>query len=152
MNRGLYIHIPFCKHKCNYCDFASFAGQENQIDGYLKALAREAALYRGVRCNTLYVGGGTPSLLAEHQLRHLGKIISKNFSPISSFAESTFEANPESLTQAKLSVLKETNFASQKKATENKLQLCIIGIFIVFTALIFYLCIASMTGSADILF
>ena len=51
-----------------------------------------------------------------------------------------------------LSVLKETNFASQKKATENKLQLCIIGIFIVFTALIFYLCIASMTGSADILF
>lgn len=110
MNRGLYIHIPFCKHKCNYCDFASFAGQENQIDGYLKALAREAALYRGVRCNTLYVGGGTPSLLAEHQLRHLGKIISKNFSPISSFAESTFEANPESLTQAKLSVLKEMGF------------------------------------------
>lgn len=51
-----------------------------------------------------------------------------------------------------LSVLKETNFASQKKATENKLQLCIIGIFMVFTVLIFYLCIASMTGSADILF
>ena len=51
-----------------------------------------------------------------------------------------------------LAVLKETNFASQKKATENKLQLCIIGIFIVFTVLIFYLCIASMTGSAAILF
>ena len=51
-----------------------------------------------------------------------------------------------------LSVLKETNFSSQKKATENKLQLCIIGIFIVFTVLIFYLCIVSMTGSADILF
>lgn len=51
-----------------------------------------------------------------------------------------------------LSVLKETNFASQKKATENKLQLCIIGIFIVFTVLIFYLCVASMTGSANILF
>lgn len=51
-----------------------------------------------------------------------------------------------------LSVLKETNFASRKKATENRLQLCILGIFIVFTVLIFYLCIASMTGSADILF
>jgi len=51
-----------------------------------------------------------------------------------------------------LSVLKETNFANQKKATENKLQLCIIGIFIVFTVLIFYLCIASMNGSADLLF
>ena len=51
-----------------------------------------------------------------------------------------------------LSVLKETNFASQKKATENKLQLCIIGIFLMFTVLIFFLCIASMTGSANILF
>ena len=51
-----------------------------------------------------------------------------------------------------LSVLKETNFASRKKSTENKLQLCIIGIFIMFTVLIFFLCIASMTGSADILF
>lgn len=51
-----------------------------------------------------------------------------------------------------LSVLKETNFASQKKATENRLQLCILGIFIVFTVLIFYMCVASMTGSADILF
>ena len=51
-----------------------------------------------------------------------------------------------------LSVLKETYFASRKKSTENRLQLCIIGIFIVFTVLIFYLCIASMTGSADMLF
>lgn len=51
-----------------------------------------------------------------------------------------------------LAVLKETNFTSQKKATENKLQLCIIGIFLMFTVLIFFLCIASMTGSANILF
>ena len=51
-----------------------------------------------------------------------------------------------------LAVLKETTFASRKKATENLLQLCIIGIFIVFTILIFFLCIASMTGSADLLF
>ena len=51
-----------------------------------------------------------------------------------------------------LAVLKETNFSSQKKATENKLQLCIIGIFLMFTVLIFFLCVASMTGSANILF
>ena len=51
-----------------------------------------------------------------------------------------------------LAVLKETTFADRKKATENKLQLCIIGIFIVFTVLIFFLCIASMTGSAGVLF
>ena len=51
-----------------------------------------------------------------------------------------------------LSILKETNFVARKKSTENKLQLCIIGIFIVFIILIFYLCIASMTGSTDMLF
>lgn len=51
-----------------------------------------------------------------------------------------------------LSVLKETNFASRKKATENKLQLCIIGIFLMFTVVIFFLCIASMTGSTNVLF
>lgn len=51
-----------------------------------------------------------------------------------------------------LTVLKETNFSSRKKSTENKLQLCIMGIFILFTVLLFFLCIASMTGSADILF
>ena len=110
MTRGLYIHIPFCKHKCNYCDFASFSGQENQIDAYLGALAREAALYKGITCHTLYVGGGTPSLLAEHQLRRLGKIINKNFCPISLFTESTLEANPESLTSGKIAVLREMGF------------------------------------------
>ncbi len=110
MKRGLYIHIPFCKQKCNYCDFASFAGQEQNMDAYLGALAHEAALYKGVGCATLYVGGGTPSLLAEHQLRRLGKIIRKNFCPISNFVESTFEANPESLTPAKIAVLRELGF------------------------------------------
>ena len=78
MKRGLYIHIPFCKQKCNYCDFASFAGKEALFDDYLEAMAREAALYKGLGFKTLYVGGGTPSLLAEHQLRRLAKIIHKN--------------------------------------------------------------------------
>lgn len=110
MKRGLYIHIPFCKQKCNYCDFASFAGQEQHIDAYLGALAHEAALYKGLGCATLYVGGGTPSLLAEHQLRRLNNIICKNFHSISTFTESTFEANPESLTPSKIALLKEIGF------------------------------------------
>jgi len=110
MKRGLYIHIPFCKQKCNYCDFASFAGQENQLDAYLGALAHEAALYKGIGCNTLYVGGGTPSLLATHQLNRLGKIIRKNFNAVANFKESTFEANPESLTEAKIATLRELGF------------------------------------------
>ena len=110
MKRGLYIHIPFCKQKCNYCDFASYSGQESQLDAYLSALAHEAALNKEIACKTLYVGGGTPSLLAEHQLRRLAKIIRKNFKPIANFEESTFEANPESLTPAKITVLRELGF------------------------------------------
>lgn len=110
MKRGLYIHIPFCKRKCNYCDFASFAGQETQIDAYLGALGHEAALNKEIACRTLYVGGGTPSLLAEHQLHRLAKIIRKNFTPITSYEESTFEANPESLTPSKIATLREVGF------------------------------------------
>lgn len=110
MSRGLYIHIPFCKQKCNYCDFASFAGQENQIDAYLGALAHEASLYKGIGCKTLYVGGGTPSLLAVHQLNRLAKIVRKNFTPVAEFTESTFEANPESLTPQKIAALRALGF------------------------------------------
>lgn len=107
---GLYIHIPFCKQKCNYCDFASFAGKDFLREDYLEALAKEAARYAGQRCNTLYVGGGTPSLLTLSQLEKLVTLITKNFSPISSFSESTFEANPESLTREKISFLSQAGF------------------------------------------
>lgn len=129
MMRGLYIHIPFCKRKCNYCDFASFAGQEQQIDAYLGALSREASLYKGMECNTLYVGGGTPSLLAEHQLRELGKIIRQNFCPITNFTESTFEANPESLTLQKAILLREMGFnrLSMGLQSFNNAELKILG-------------------------
>ena len=105
-HRGLYIHIPFCKQKCQYCDFASFAGLENQIDNYLLALEQEATRYIGISCDTLYIGGGTPSLLAVEQLQKLFQIISKNFGSITKFSESTLEANPESLTAEKLEFLK----------------------------------------------
>ena len=107
---GLYIHIPFCKQKCNYCDFASFAGWENYIDDYLSALAQEAAAVPAQSFDTLYVGGGTPSLLTCAQLEKLCKSIEKNFSPVSSFSESTFEANPESLTREKISLLSTAGF------------------------------------------
>ncbi len=110
MKRGLYIHIPFCKQKCFYCDFASYPGQEPLLDDYLAALSHEAALNKEIACQTLYVGGGTPSLLAHHQLERLAKIIRKNFQPVPAFLESTFEANPESLTPAKISTLRNLGF------------------------------------------
>ncbi len=106
---GLYIHIPFCKQKCNYCDFASFARRENFIDDYLAALSKEAACAPCSSFDTLYVGGGTPSLLTCAQLEKLCGLI-ENFSSVSSFTESTFEANPESLTKEKISLLRAAGF------------------------------------------
>lgn len=110
MKTGLYIHLPFCKQKCNYCDFASFAGREFLIDNYLSALEKEAALSPVSRFETLYVGGGTPSVLSVEQLERLCSVLTKKFGPVSSFEESSCEANPESLTPEKIAVLKKAGF------------------------------------------
>lgn len=103
---GLYIHIPFCRQKCRYCDFASYAGEENRIDTYLSALEKEAALYKSALFDTLYIGGGTPSLLSPKQLEKLFQMVEQYFGTVKKFSESTLEANPESLTEEKLNFLK----------------------------------------------
>lgn len=110
MKTGLYIHIPFCKQKCNYCDFASFAGRESFLENYLQVLAKEAVSHKNRSVQTLYVGGGTPSLLSERQIDFLADIVKRNFDSVINFAESTFEANPESLTENKLRSLRQAGF------------------------------------------
>lgn len=129
MKTGLYIHLPFCKQKCNYCDFASFAGRENLIDDYLKALAKEISFSPLKKADTLYIGGGTPSLLSSEQLAQLVRVIENHFGPVSSFEESTFEANPESLTAEKLQLLKQAGFnrLSMGLQSFNDNELCAIG-------------------------
>jgi oxygen-independent coproporphyrinogen-3 oxidase len=105
---GLYVHIPFCRRKCRYCDFASSGGKDALIGPYLEALGQEArrakALPAGL--NTLYIGGGTPSLLEPRQLEKLFSLLETLCGPIKSLKESTFEANPESLTPEKAALLK----------------------------------------------
>lgn len=88
---SVYIHIPFCKRKCAYCAFTSFAAL-NLIDDYIKKLTTEIKhFYEGTPLNTLYIGGGTPSLL---DIKHFKKILSMfNFSQN---AEITVEINPDS--------------------------------------------------------
>ena len=105
---GLYIHIPFCRAKCGYCDFASAPGTEAEIDLLLGALSKEAARHSGLKgsFDTLYVGGGTPSLLAPAQLKKLFGIIETLAGPVAALKESTFEANPESLDAEKAALLK----------------------------------------------
>jgi len=106
--RGLYVHIPFCRAKCGYCDFASAPGAPEELDAFLDALAAESALYDGLAggFSTLYVGGGTPSLLSPAQLARLFGIIETLTGPVAALRESTFEANPESLDAEKATLLK----------------------------------------------
>lgn len=91
LERGLYIHIPFCATKCTYCDFYSFTPRGEIIDEYLNATIRELDKYKDYKVNTLYIGGGTPSVLGERRLGYLLDEIWKRFG---SFEEATIEANP----------------------------------------------------------
>lgn len=101
---GLYIHIPFCKRKCFYCDFVSFAKTEQTINLYVETLIKEACLYRGQKISTIYIGGGTPSILTAKQLDYLISSIKQIFD-ISELEEFTVELNPESVDEEKLKLL-----------------------------------------------
>ena len=96
---GLYIHIPFCKHKCVYCDFYSLSGQESRMDDYTDALcahlAEIAPFAAGHQVDTVYFGGGTPSYLGTKRLIKLLKTIQKKYR-LDKQAEITLEANPDS--------------------------------------------------------
>lgn len=96
---GLYIHIPFCKQKCAYCDFYSLAGSETQMDAYCAALMHHleevAPRCSGTTVDTVYFGGGTPSYLGAARLTALLKTIKKRYS-LSRDAEITVECNPDS--------------------------------------------------------
>ena len=104
---GLYIHIPFCKTKCPYCDFYSVT-DDTLISAYLATLDAEARLYRDQfpAFDSLFLGGGTPSLLDGAQLAELMKNLRRhfNFPPDS---EITIEANPDDLTADKLTLFRD---------------------------------------------
>ncbi len=102
---GLYIHIPFCVSKCIYCDFVSFGGRQELLPPYLSALKNETKKYAGEKISTVFIGGGTPSLLSSEQIEDLCTFLHKNFN-IASQAEFTMEANPQSLTSDKLKAAK----------------------------------------------
>jgi len=102
---GLYIHIPFCKAKCHYCDFNSCAGTESSIPDYFNALKSEMQLYTSelsdYNVNTIFIGGGTPSYVEPHNIYEVLNLCGRCFS-IDSKAEITMEANPGTLSYEKL--------------------------------------------------
>lgn len=102
----LYIHIPYCRQKCRYCDFASYAGQEGTMSAYVDALLAEAdglRPYHGSAMQTVFLGGGTPSLLPAPELQRLLTGLRERFS-FPAGMEFTAEANPGTLTEGWLEV------------------------------------------------
>lgn len=102
----IYVHVPFCKSKCRYCDFNSYACHDKQaIFDYLTALNQEIELaaktFSGAKIDTVYIGGGTPSLLDVSQIENLCENLAKNFD-LSGVKEFCVECNPESLDEEKL--------------------------------------------------
>jgi oxygen-independent coproporphyrinogen III oxidase len=106
--RAAYVHIPFCAHKCGYCDFASLAGFDHLADRYLSALEREMTMTLGQPkvVETIFVGGGTPTRLDSQQLVRLVAMIGR-WLPLAEGGEWTVEANPGTLDHEKVDILRE---------------------------------------------
>jgi putative oxygen-independent coproporphyrinogen III oxidase len=99
--QGLYIHIPFCVKKCAYCDFYSLPQRLDSLDSYIDSLLAEARTHHGLNFQTLYLGGGTPSLLGAQGLTRLMDGLRQVFD-LSELSEATLEGNPESISPALL--------------------------------------------------
>ncbi len=127
---GLYIHIPFCDGKCNYCDFYSFKATNEELDNYTNILIEQIKTW-GLKLNnkivdTIYFGGGTPSLLGTERLVNIIKSIRKSFK-IAANCEITLEANPSSATDLSFSTLKKNGFnrvsLGMQSSIDNELKL-----------------------------
>lgn len=115
---GIYLHIPFCVKKCNYCDFLSAPADWNTQKRYVEALKKEISFYQdrleNYTISSIFFGGGTPSVLEEKWIKELLEIIFEMYF-VEDDAEITIEANPETLTKEKLE--------SYKKAGINRLSI-----------------------------
>jgi oxygen-independent coproporphyrinogen III oxidase len=123
---SIYLHIPFCKHRCAYCDFNTYAGQESLIPAYVEALIKEIEFIGSraeqVEVPTIFFGGGTPSLLSGPQFDSIMSALSSAFA-LSAGAEVTIEANPGTISPAKLDAIRKAginriSFGVQSSNTE----------------------------------
>lgn len=111
---GIYVHVPFCRSKCQYCDFYSLTAKDDKlIDNYLTAICdhikESGDLTPDYRVDTIYFGGGTPSFLGADALATILTAIRRSFD-VDSNAEITFEANPDSVSDKLLSRLRAEGF------------------------------------------
>ena len=105
--RAAYIHVPFCRHRCGYCNFTLVAGRGDLVDAYLRAIEIELQQLGAPReVDTLYFGGGTPTHLSPEQLRQLATRV-HHWHPLAAGYEWTFEANPADVDERTIEVLAE---------------------------------------------
>ncbi|RDU22665.1 oxygen-independent coproporphyrinogen III oxidase [Anaerosacchariphilus polymeriproducens] len=101
----LYLHIPFCKSKCKYCDFLSAPAQEDvkifYVETLLKEIRQKSYIYKDYKVTSIFFGGGTPSILERNEIKKIMKVMYQEFT-IEKDAEITIEANPGTLTYEKL--------------------------------------------------
>lgn len=101
---GLYVHVPYCKSKCKYCDFNSYMGCEKSMDKYFSCLCQEikifAPTFKDYTVTTVYIGGGTPSYVDAKYIKDILSTIKAQFS-LSETAEISMEANPNSVSLEK---------------------------------------------------
>ncbi len=109
MKYSIYLHIPFCRRRCHYCDFITYAGMEQLIPAYIDAIQKEIRIVMNGRpklpVHTIFFGGGTPSLLPVFGIAEILEMLKTHFI-VDSSAEITLEANPGTLTYNKLTELK----------------------------------------------
>ena len=108
-NIGIYVHIPFCKQKCKYCDFVSFKCNENKYQDYFKCVVKEItdkAVEVKEHVDTIYIGGGTPSIVPAEYIEQIIVTIKNNYKVLKS-AEITIEVNPGTVDKDKLKKYKE---------------------------------------------
>ena len=101
---GIYIHIPFCRRACHYCNFhfsTSLKGKNDFLEALLKEITLQKDYLGGERVETIYFGGGTPSLLEAEELLRIISTIREHFD-IDGAAEVTLEANPDDISGEKL--------------------------------------------------
>lgn len=109
MTAGVYLHIPFCKSRCSYCDFATDVYRSaDTVERYVEALVKEIGLFKstGIEADTIYFGGGTPSLLTAEQVEQILAAVRSKFA-ISPGAEITMEMNPATVTPETLAAYRD---------------------------------------------
>lgn len=96
---GIYIHIPFCKSRCYYCDFCTFAGADDIISRYIQSLKREIQERSNLKylVKTIYIGGGTPSYIDSKFIEEILDTIRKNYNTLNNNLEITIEVNPRNM-------------------------------------------------------